>query len=104
MNKLQKNMFIASDECVSWWGRTLLALESNAFHAGDEHFSAGDARVKNARSSYQGLSSRIYVEMIAIVPNTYLQKRRYHIEEIQKVSRCTTTPSVALNWSSRPSK
>ena len=41
-------MFIASDERVLCWGRTLLALKTNAFHAGDEHFSAGDAHVENA--------------------------------------------------------
>ena len=78
---LQINKFTASDERVLCWGRTLLALETNAFNAGgehfstgDEHFSAGDEHVENARStfshththSYERLPSRIYVEMIII--------------------------------------
>ena len=42
---LQTNMFIAGDG-------TLLVLEMNAFHAGDEHFSAGDKRVENMCSSF----------------------------------------------------
>ena len=45
-------MFIASDERVLCRGRTLLALEMNAFHAGDEHLSTRDARVENAGSSF----------------------------------------------------
>ena len=87
-------MFIASNERVLCWGQTLLALETNVFHAGDEHFSAGDACVENVRStfshthsySYQRLSSRIYVKMIAIVTASYLRNERYHVEEIQKES------------------
>ena len=47
-------------------------LEANAFGAGDEHFSDGDERIGNTRSSfshthtasYQQFLSRIYVEMI----------------------------------------
>ena len=49
---LQTNMFITSDERVLCWGRTLLVLETNMFHAGDEHFSAGDKRVKKAHLSF----------------------------------------------------
>ena len=96
-------MFIASDERVLCWGRTLLALER--VHPEDEHFSAGDERVENARSSvshthtasYQRLRNRIYVGMIAIVTATYLRNGRYHVEEIQKVCRCTTAFWVSLN-------
>ena len=66
--------------------------------AGDEHFSTGGERVENACSnvrdthtaSYQRIPNRIYVEMIAIVTATYLGNGSYHIEEIQKVCRCTT--------------
>ena len=69
---LPTNMFIASDERVLCWGRALLTLEANPFHTGDEHFSAGDERNENARSSfshmhtasYRRLPSRSYVEMI----------------------------------------
>ena len=39
-------MFIASDEHVLCWGRTLPALKTNAFHDGDEHFNAVDERVE----------------------------------------------------------
>ena len=89
-----------------------MALEMNEFHAGDEHYSAGDERVENAirasaththTSSYQQLPSRNYVEMIAIDTATYLRNGRYHVEEVQIVSRCTTCP-VALNWSSIKAK
>ena len=48
---LQANMFIASDERILCWGRTLLALETNAFHAGNGHFSAGDERIEIVHSS-----------------------------------------------------
>ena len=34
-------MFIASHGCILCWRQTLLALKTNAFHAGDEHI-AGD--------------------------------------------------------------
>ena len=44
---LQINMFFASNKCVLYWRRALLALERNAFYAGDEQFSAGDERVGN---------------------------------------------------------
>ena len=116
---LYTNTFIASNECVLCWGRTLLALEMNVFHAGNEHFSTGDERVENVRlsfshnththththtHSYQWLPSRIYVEMIAIVIDTYLWNGRFQVEEIRKVSRCTTTCLVALNWSSKTKK
>ena len=77
-------MFIASDESILYWGRTLLALKANTFLAGDEHFSTEDEHVENAPSSfshthtqlhcsYLQLPRRIYVEMIAIVTTTYLQ-------------------------------
>ena len=33
-------------------GQTLLALETNVFYAGDEHFSVGDECVENARLSF----------------------------------------------------
>ena len=46
-------MFIPSDERVLRWGGTILALEINAFHAGDEYFSTGDERVENARSNFR---------------------------------------------------
>ena len=61
--------------CLLCWRRTVLALETNTLLAEDEHFSAGDQRVENARSnfmqphthtaSYQRLPNRSYVEMIA---------------------------------------
>ena len=54
--------------------------------------------------SYQRLSSRIYVEMIVIVTATYLQNRRYYVEELLKVFTWTTMSLVSLNWSSRLSK
>ena len=79
-------MFITSEEGILFWGQTLVALEATAFHGGDEHFSAGNECVEIAclsfshththththTASYQRLSSRIYVEMIAIVTATYL--------------------------------
>ena len=49
---LPTNMFIVSDERILCWRRTLLMLEANAFHAGDEHFSAGHERIEPARSSF----------------------------------------------------
>ena len=42
------NTFIASAEHVLCWGRTIFALETNAFHNGYEHFSTGDECVENA--------------------------------------------------------
>ena len=50
-----------------------MVLETDAFCAGDKHFSAGDERVENECSnfshthtaSYQRLPSKAYVEMIA---------------------------------------
>ena len=50
-----------------------MALETNTFCAGDEHFSAGDEHVENAWlifshthiASYQQLPKRTYVEMNA---------------------------------------
>ena len=123
---LQANMFIASDERVLFWGRTLLVLEMNGSHAGDERLSVWDECVEKTRLSfshtdnthtntqlysYQQLPNRFYVEMIAIVTATYLRNGCCHVEEIQKVSRCTTAFLVALKWSSvtlncssRPSK
>ena len=35
---------------------------------------------------------------------SYLRNERFHVEEIQNVSRCTTAFLVAFNLSSRPSK
>ena len=56
---LQTNMFIASDKCALYWGQhfrrwrqTPLALETNVFHTGDEHDSAGDEHVEYAHSSF----------------------------------------------------
>ena len=101
---------------VLYTGDTLLTLGSSTFDVGDEHFSDRDERIENAclsfshthththTASYQRLPSSIYVEIIALVTATYLQNGHYHIERIQKVSRLTTVSSVALNWSSRPSK
>ena len=80
-------MLITSAERVLCWGQTILALETNAFRDGDEHFSAGDeclshgtwnilvlqhfrasaTHLHTATCSYQRLPSRIYVEMIAIL-------------------------------------
>ena len=48
---LQTNIFIASDERALYWGRTLLALETNAFELEMNSSAAGDERVQNARSS-----------------------------------------------------
>ena len=50
-----------------------IVLETNNFGAGEERLSAGDERVKNTRSnlththtgSYQQLSNKTYLEMIA---------------------------------------
>ena len=39
---LQTNMFIASDKHGLCWGQILLALEMNAFGAGDKRVRAGD--------------------------------------------------------------
>ena len=66
-----------------------------------------NAHTRVHTASYQGLPSRIYVNMIVLataVTATYLRNGRYHVEETQKVPRCTTASSVALKWSSRPSK
>ena len=43
---LQMNTFVAGDKWVLCWGQALLALETNVFHTGDEHFSAGDECVE----------------------------------------------------------
>ena len=110
---LKTNMFIASDEGVLCWRQTLLALETNAFHAGDQHFSAGDEQVKNAGSnfshthtaSYQQLPNRTYVDMIAShsysLPKTgsitLRRSKRY-------LDAHLTESSASLNWSTRPNK
>ena len=95
---------IASDKSILCTGQALLVLEMNAFHAGDENCSAGNELVQNARSNFSlELPRRIYAKMIAIVTASYLQNRRYHVVEIQKLCRHTTS-LVALNCSSRPSK
>ena len=48
-------------------------------------------------ASYQQLPNGTYVKLT-------FDNRRYPTGEIQKVCRCTMASSVALNWSSRPSK
>ena len=98
-------------------------MEANAFRAGDSSparnafvssvlYLALETHVLKTRSSfshtdthtaiYQRLPSRIYVEMI--VTATYLGNGRCDVAGIQKVFRCTTDFSVALNQPSRPSK
>ena len=67
------NQLQIEDKHLLCWIWTLLEQEMNTFCASDERFSAGDKRVENARSnqphihtaSYQQLSSRIYLEMVA---------------------------------------
>ena len=86
-------------------GDNLFRTGDEHFNAGDEHFNAGDERVENACSNfchihiarYQQLPSKIYVDLI-------FENGCYPALEIQKVSSCTAVSSVALNWSSRPSK
>ena len=59
--------------CLLCWRRTLLSRGMNVFYACDERFGTGDELVKNAHSnfshthtaSYQRLSNRTYLEMIA---------------------------------------
>ena len=58
---LPTHMFIASDECILGWGRTLLTLEANVFHAGDEHFSAGLEPTEPARSSFSHTHTQLFV-------------------------------------------
>ena len=65
--RLQTSMFIAGDEHVSCWGRTLLVLEMNAFgtrderiRAGDEHFSARNEHIANANSSVSDAHTASY--------------------------------------------
>ena len=41
-----------ADECILCRTQTLLVLETNAFHAGDEHFSAGNECIENVRSNF----------------------------------------------------
>ena len=65
-------MFITSDERVLW---QLLELESNAFRAGDENFSAGDQLIiENARSScsHTQMATRNNVTIIIIIKPTYM--------------------------------
>ena len=49
---LKAKVFIASNECVLCWRQTLLTLEMNAVHTGDEHFSAGDEHVQIGHSDF----------------------------------------------------
>ena len=79
-------MFCAGDE-------HFLVLDAHPFCAGgDEHFSAGDEHVKNARSnfshthkaSYQRLPNRTYMYI-----ELTFEKARYHAGEIN---------SMALPW------
>ena len=57
------NMFIASDKLVLCWGLTVLALETNVFHAGDEHFSAGDEHVENARLGFSQTQTHTHTQL-----------------------------------------
>ena len=68
-----KTTFQIENECLLYWKQTLLAWEMNTFCASDECLSAGNERVENTRSnfthtqtaSYEWLSNRTYLEMIA---------------------------------------
>ena len=56
------------------WRRTLLAQGKNEFCASDECFSAGNERVQTSpthTASYQRLSNRTYLEMIATYRTRY---------------------------------
>ena len=126
LSLVTRDSLLISSKYESHCKLTCLSLATNTFHAWGKHFrywrqmhfmlkmntSTGEACVENVRLhfshthsySYQRLSSRIYVEVIAEVTAIDLRNGYFHIEEIQTVSRCTTTSSVALNRSSRPSK
>ena len=86
-------------------GMNTLALETNMLKMGVRG-SATHTQTHTHTASYhtQRLSNKIHVEMTAIVTPTYFRNGRYHVEEIQKVSKCKIAPSVALDWSSRQSK
>ena len=84
----------------------LLVLWTNALCAGDGHYSAGDERIENAHSnftpthitaSYELLPNKTCLELTS-------ENGDYHAAEIQKASSRTIVSSVALNWSSSPSK
>ena len=89
-------MFRAGDEhfwCWRWMCFTLemntLALETNMLRT-----CVWALATHTHTDSYQRLPSKNY-------SHSYLPLNgHYHVEEIQKLSRCTTS-SVALNWSSR---
>ena len=83
---LGMSTFSAGDECT-------LALETNALNsAGDEHFgSLLKTCIYTQLATNDSLPNRIYVEMITIViATTYLQNRRYHVEENLDISRYTS--------------
>ena len=73
------------------------------------HFSDGDKQLENVRSDISHTHSwppcsdfqTKFISKWALYP---LDVLNVHVEDIQRVFRCTTAPSVALNWSSRPSK
>ena len=61
---LQTNRFIAiaTDECVLCWRRPFLELDTHAFRAGgDEHLSAGEEHIENARSNFSHTHSQLHV-------------------------------------------
>ena len=63
---LLMNKFIASDEHVLWWGRTILVLETDVLLPGDEHFSAGHKRVKtHFRTSDTRSYSNFHTELMS---------------------------------------
>ena len=95
-------------------------LEANAFCAGDEYLIiTGDECIENARSSvsHTPTARLVYVRLHLFTSKfqTEFMLRQfytsagpgdgpYHVAGVQQVPTCTTAFSVALNWSSRPSK
>ena len=81
----------------------------NTFRAEDEHFSAGGKCAENACSNFSHTHTATCSYMYQQLPNkTYVkltfEDGHYSAAEINKVSRYTTTSSVTVNWSSRPSE
>ena len=74
---------------------TLLALETNALRAGDRHVENVRSNFSHTHTHSYNVATRTYVEMIA--SHSYSPPKT-GAAEIRKVSRCTTTSSMELNW------
>ena len=99
-HRTRLSRFCAGGEPYRHWRRMRFALVMN--------ISTGDERVENAHlnlshthtASFERLSNRIYVEMIASHSYIYLRK----LALSATLRRAKRYQYIALNWSSRPNE